>query len=190
MCDESLRCVLSPPLDCWPSPAWHGCCWLILLQEHIIGSGSTCPPYKFLQSCFQVGWPPDMCLGFLLMCRIWHFLWLYSIYLLLAHFSNLSSSLWIAAQPYGLSTTSPSFSVICDSGSFLIHILQYLLLVNLVQHFHIWLGISISLPYHSHLKVVLTSLISLLANVLFVQLLSLDIYLPVSPQFLGKVPWS
>lgn len=115
---------------------------------------------------------------------------IYSIYLLLAHFSNLSSSLWIAAQPYGLSTTSPSFSVICDSGSFLIHILQYLLLVNLVQHFHIWLGISISLPYHSHFKVVLTSLISLLANVLFVQLLSLDIYLPVSPQFLGKVPWS
>ena len=50
------------------------------------------------------------CLGlFLPRCRTLHFPLLNFMRLLSAHFSSLSRSLWMAAQPYGISATPPSF---------------------------------------------------------------------------------
>ncbi|KAK4810721.1 hypothetical protein QYF61_007695 [Mycteria americana] len=64
------------------------------------------------KAAFQLGGPQHVywCMGlFLPWCRTWHFPLLNCMRFLSAHFSSLSRSLWMAAQPSGISATPPSF---------------------------------------------------------------------------------
>lgn len=86
-----------------------------LMQRHIVVSlfihCLPWPPGLLCKTAFQAfSRHPVLVHGvFLLQCRAWHFPWMNSMGFAFAHVFSLLKSLWIGAQPSGLSITPPSF---------------------------------------------------------------------------------